>query len=39
MIIAESQAALESSLTCVDLVVINGSKHESQIENSQDLVN
>lgn len=38
MIIAESQAALESSLACVNLV-INGSKHESQIENSQDLVN
>lgn len=39
MIIAESQAALERSLACVDLVVINGSKYESQIENSQDLVN
>lgn len=39
MIIAESQTALENSLTCVNLVVINGTKHESQTENSQDLVN
>lgn len=35
MIIAESQTALENSLMCVNLVVINGTKHESQTEDSQ----
>lgn len=38
-VIAESQMALENSLMCVSLIVINGNKDDSQIESSQDLAN